>query len=202
AARAPRTGTAGEPRDAFPTRAIAIRMLHFPEEMPEVEIARRRLALEEFLELQLEIQRRRKKLQASARGLPCAGDNRLIKPFLKQLCFALTVAQTAVLREIRRDLSGVQPMRRLLHGHVAAGNTLCIGTHALIVSGFAPDNLGLVIIDEQQKFGVVQREQLVRKGRYPHLLVMTATPIPRTLGLTLYGDLDISVIDRLPPGRG
>ena len=59
-----------------------------------------------------------------------------------------------------------------------------------------------MIIDEQHKFGVAQREQLVRKGRYPHLLVMTATPIPRTLGLTLYGDLDVSVIDELPPGRG
>src|SRR5439155_15375090 len=62
--------------------------------------------------------------------------------------------------------------------------------------------LGLVIIDEQHKFGVAQREQLVRKGRYPHLLVMTATPIPRTLGLTLYGDLDVSVINGMPPGRG
>jgi ATP-dependent DNA helicase RecG len=60
----------------------------------------------------------------------------------------------------------------------------------------------LVIIDEQHKFGVAQREQLVRKGPYPHLLVMTATPIPRTLGLTVYGELDVSVIDELPPGRG
>ena len=59
-----------------------------------------------------------------------------------------------------------------------------------------------MIIDEQHKFGVAQREQLVRKGHYPHLLVMTATPIPRTLGLTLYGDLDVSVIDELPAGRG
>ncbi|MCB1127484.1 MAG: ATP-dependent DNA helicase RecG, partial [Verrucomicrobiae bacterium] len=77
-----------------------------------------------------------------------------------------------------------------------------VGTHALIESGFAPPRLGLVIIDEQHKFGVVQREALVRKGRYPHLLVMTATPIPRTLGLTLYGDLDVSVIDALPAERG
>jgi ATP-dependent DNA helicase RecG len=79
---------------------------------------------------------------------------------------------------------------------------LHIGTHALLTSGFELPNLGLVIIDEQHKFGVAQREQLVRKGRYPHLLVMTATPIPRTLGLTLYGDLDVSVIDELPGGRG
>jgi ATP-dependent DNA helicase RecG len=79
---------------------------------------------------------------------------------------------------------------------------LLIGTHALITEGFEISNLGLVIIDEQHKFGVAQREQLVRKGRYPHLLIMTATPIPRTLGLTLYGDLDVSVIDEMPSGRG
>jgi ATP-dependent DNA helicase RecG len=81
-------------------------------------------------------------------------------------------------------------------------NSLFIGTHALLTSGFDLPRLGLVIIDEQHKFGVAQREQLVRKGHYPHLLVMTATPIPRTLGLTLYGELDISAIDELPPGRG
>ncbi|MGH7992398.1 MAG: ATP-dependent DNA helicase RecG, partial [Limisphaerales bacterium] len=81
-------------------------------------------------------------------------------------------------------------------------STLFIGTHALLTSGFDLPNLGLVVIDEQHKFGVTQREQLVRKGNYPHLLVMTATPIPRTLGLTLYGDLDVSVIDEMPAGRG
>ncbi len=83
-----------------------------------------------------------------------------------------------------------------------SGATLYIGTHALIESAFLPQKLGLVIIDEQHKFGVVQREELVRKGKYPHLLVMTATPIPRSLGLTLYGDLDMSTIDQLPGGRG
>jgi len=265
----------------FPTRANAIHMLHAPQEMGDAEIARRRLALDEFIELQLAIQARRKKLQANARGLPCGGDNRLIRPFLAQLGFQLTAAQTKVLRELRRDLaSGAQPMRRLLQGDVGSGKTvvaaccalmtlesefnvalmvpteilaeqhfrnfrrwfeplgvrvelqtgsrkifniqhstfniepshdasrnahrpaLIVGTHALIESSFTIDDLGLVIIDEQHKFGVTQREQLVRKGRYPHLLVMTATPIPRTLGLTLYGDLDVSLIDELPPGRG
>jgi ATP-dependent DNA helicase RecG len=77
-----------------------------------------------------------------------------------------------------------------------------LGTHALLTSGFEIPQLGLVVIDEQHKFGVAQREQLVRKGRYPHLLVMTATPIPRTLGLTLYGELDVSAIEELPAGRG
>ncbi|MCX6894326.1 MAG: helicase-related protein [Verrucomicrobia bacterium] len=203
-----------------------------------------------------------------------------MKPFLAQLGFKLTEAQTRVLREIRADMGGLHPMRRLLQGDVGSGKTavaacaalmalesgfnvalmspteilaeqhfrnfslwleplgvrvvlqtgshkggedggwrmedgkrvrpailnpqssIYVGTHALFTSGFEIPNLGLVIIDEQHKFGVAQRETLVRKGNYPHLLVMTATPIPRTLGLTLYGDLDVSVIDELPGGRG
>ena len=79
---------------------------------------------------------------------------------------------------------------------------ITIGTHALIESGYHSDKLGFVIIDEQHKFGVSQREKLVKKGRYPHLLVMTATPIPRTLGLTIYGDLDVSSLKEVPKGRG
>ena len=202
-----------------------------------------------------------------------------MKPFLAQLGFKLTGAQTKVLREIRADMGGAHPMRRLLQGDVGSGKTvvaacsalmalesgfnvalmapteilaeqhfrnfqkwfeplgvkvelqtgsrkssedgrskmqdgklrsrsilssisLFIGTHALFTAGFDLPKLGLVIIDEQHKFGVAQRETLVRKGNYPHLLVMTATPIPRTLGLTLYGDLDVSVIDEMPAGRG
>ena len=275
--------TALRPYQHLPSRAHAIRMLHFPEELADVEIARRRLALDEFIALQSEMRRRRKIFEAKSRALPCGGNNRLMKPFLAQLGFKLTDAQTKVLREIRADLGGPHPMRRLLQGDVGSGKTavaactalmalesgfnvalmapteilaeqhfrnvqkwfvpleinveiqtgsrktssdkwqvtsdmnsppanrvtrhpspvtLIVGTHALLTSGFDIPKLGLVIIDEQHKFGVAQREQLVRKGNYPHLLVMTATPIPRTLGLTLYGDLDVSVIDEMPAGRG
>jgi ATP-dependent DNA helicase RecG len=269
------------PYQSLPSRANSVRVIHFPEELTDTEIARQRLALDEFVELQTQIQSRRKKFEASAKGLPCGGDNHLMKPFLASLGFKLTAAQTNVLKEIRADMSGAHPMRRLLQGDVGSGKTavaacsalmalesgfnvalmapteilaeqhfrnftkwfeplgvkvemqtgsrksgewrvtgdkaqpsappvtrhpspatLTIGTHALLTSGFDLPKLGLVIIDEQHKFGVAQRETLVRKGNYPHLLVMTATPIPRTLGLTLYGDLDVSTIDELPGGRG
>ena len=78
---------------------------------------------------------------------------------------------------------------------------IVIGTHALLADRVEFADLGLVVIDEQHRFGVAQRAALRRKGRTPHLLVMTATPIPRTLALTLYGDLDITQLDELPPGR-
>lgn len=258
-----------------PERREAIRLLHFPADLAEAERGRARLALDEFVELQGAIQRRRRNLERKATALPCAGDNRWMRPFLAGLGFKLTPAQTRVLREIRTGLGGAVPMRRLLQGDVGSGKTLValcaslmtleagfnvavmaptdilarqlwqvfqgglapfgvvvrlhtgglktsdyeelplggnpaggqgrptvvVGTHALIEPGFQLERLGLVIIDEQHKFGVTQREELLRKGRYPHLLVMTATPIPRTLGLTLYGDLDVSVLDELPGGR-
>jgi ATP-dependent DNA helicase RecG len=258
----------------MPTRAEAIRQLHFPDNLEEAERARQRLAWDELLALQVDLLRRRRVLAQRARAVSCAGDNRWIRPFLRRLGFALTRAQVRVLREIRHDLAGPVPMRRLLQGDVGSGKTvvaacsilmalesgrhavlmaptevlaeqhyhnfgrwfqrldlgvelrtgsqtaamppdpaasstaadarprLVIGTHALIGAGFSLPNLGLVVIDEQHKFGVVQRESLVRKGHYPHLLVMTATPIPRSLALTVYGDLELSVIDEIPAGRG
>ncbi len=91
-------------------------------------------------------------------------------------------------REIRERLLGGQ-------------SRVAVGTHALIQEGVEFAKLGLAIIDEQHRFGVLQRQALARKGQRPHILVMTATPIPRTLTLTLYGDLDVSILDELPPGR-
>jgi ATP-dependent DNA helicase RecG len=256
----------------LPTRAGAVRHLHFPATHADAELARQRLALDEFIALQRDLGARRRRFETRAEALPCRGDNRLVRPFLGRLGFALTRAQARVLRELRQDLGGTHPMRRLLQGDVGSGKTavaavaalmvlesgfnvalmapteilaeqhcrnfvrwfeplgvavevrtgsrktrvtdevepprltsgrtLFIGTHALLTASLDLPELGLVIIDEQHKFGVAQREQLVRKGRYPHLLVMTATPIPRTLGLTLYGDLDLSTLDEMPPGRG
>ena len=78
---------------------------------------------------------------------------------------------------------------------------LCIGTHALLTDDVAYCRLGLVITDEQHRFGVNQRALLSQKAENPHMLVLSATPIPRTLALVIYGDLDVSVIDELPPGR-
>ena len=92
--------------------------------------------------------------------------------------------------------------RRELLGDLREGNIdLLVGTHALLSDGVDFARLGLVITDEQHRFGVGQRSRLAAKGNNPHLMVMSATPIPRTLALMIYGDLDVSILDELPPGR-
>ena len=92
--------------------------------------------------------------------------------------------------------------KKSISAQLSAGEIdFVIGTHALITGSVEYRNLGLVVTDEQHRFGVAQRTALAQKGRHPHILVMSATPIPRTLALILYGDLDVSIIDELPPGR-
>lgn len=260
---------------------IAIHQIHFPDNWEMLTRARRRLAFDEFLFIQLGVLKKRREWKEAA-GQPIAVDHLLLHEFLDSLPFRLTTAQSRALEEILRDLESPQPMSRLLQGEVGSGKTVVaaaamltavaggaqaalmapteilaeqhlatlqklfggveiprngnrarapiqvrlligslspserdqiyqevaagraqvlIGTHALIQSGLEFHNLGLVVIDEQHRFGVRQRQTLRQKAASPHVLVMSATPIPRTLALTLYGDLDISIIEELPPGR-
>ena len=98
--------------------------------------------------------------------------------------------------------SMTQKEKKLVREQIAAGQVdVAIGTHALITDSTVFSNLGLVIADEQHRFGVAQRSKLSEKGEDPHLLVMSATPIPRTLALLMYGDLEVSILDERPPGR-
>ena len=95
----------------------------------------------------------------------------------------------------------VAEKRRLRQRLAKGGPCLVVGTHALLEDAVVFDRLGLVVVDEQHRFGASQRQALLEKGTAPHLLVMTATPIPRSLALSLYGDLDVSALDELPAGR-
>ncbi len=257
---------------------VAIQQIHFPDDWEMLKQARRRLAFDEFLMIQLGVLKQRHEWR-NRPGQPVQIDAALLRTFLQSLPFTLTQAQEKTLSEILDDLENSKPMSRLLQGDVGSGKTvvaaaamlmavasdmqsvlmapteilaeqhyanlsklwgelwlpgvtkvvshlrlltgslrqsekekiydeiasgeakIIIGTHALIQEGLRFKDLGLAVIDEQHRFGVTQRASLRQKGHNPHILVMSATPIPRTLALTIYGDLDISTIDELPPGR-
>ncbi|MBM3451158.1 MAG: ATP-dependent DNA helicase RecG, partial [Armatimonadetes bacterium] len=251
--------------------AAALRAIHFPSDLAEVEAARRRLAFEELLALQIALLLRRRAAVRDRKPHRYTEEGGLVDAFLASLPFALTGAQRRVIAEVRREMTSPYPMNRLLQGDVGSGKTvvaasatvlcvqsglqaawmapteiladqhylnlrrlleprgihvvslasglrrserrerldaiargeaeLVVGTHALLQEDVFFHRLGFAVVDEQHKFGVAQRAALRAKGHAPDVLVMTATPIPRTLALTLYGDLEVSVLDELPPGR-
>lgn len=249
----------------------AIRMMHFPKDDQENEIARISIIFLEFLVYQLQMQWLRRQHKLTDRGNAVQYDVKKLREFFKSLPFELTEAQKRVVNEISKDQKMPIQMYRLLQGDVGSGKTVVaaaaiyaawtagiqsalmapteilatqhmesfsemfndlglnvalltgstkaaqrreilqqladgevhaiIGTHALIQEDVVFSDLGLVITDEQHRFGVNQRKVLREKGDNPDVLFMTATPIPRTLAISTFGEMDVSVIDELPPGR-
>ncbi|MEA3077335.1 MAG: ATP-dependent helicase RecG [Actinomycetota bacterium] len=265
-------------------RGRALHQIHQPETMQDKDEARKRLAFDELLRLQLTMVMRKRAIERASKGIRHRTDGELLDRFAKSLPFERTNAQRRAIQEIADDLAGPHPMHRLLQGDVGSGKTLVavsamlmavqggyqaalmvptevlaeqhfasvrqllegltvedkgdslfgerplnvqlltnrttatertrlheamvkgevdvlIGTHALLTEGVEFHKLGVIVIDEQHRFGVEQRSALRGKGDDPDVLVMTATPIPRTLAMTVYGDLDVTVLDELPPGR-
>ena len=253
-------------------RKSAIKNIHYPVSMKEIEEAKRRFAIEELLILELGILKNRFIIENSnSKNYEVEGKKEKVKNFVSQLTFNLTNAQKKVIKEIYDEISNGKIVNRLIQGDVGSGKTvvamvmliymaengyqgalmapteilanqhylgikerlkkiglrvelltssikgkkkneilegiangdvdIVIGTHSLIEDDVIFKKLGLIVIDEQHRFGVNQRNKLREKGFLGNLLVMSATPIPRSLALSIYGDLDLSIIDELPPGR-
>ena len=253
-------------------RKSAIKNIHYPVSMKEIEEAKRRFAIEELLILELGILKNRFIIENSnSKNYEVEGKKEKVREFLSQLSFNLTNAQKKVIKEIYDEISNGKIVNRLIQGDVGSGKTvvamvmliymaengyqgalmapteilanqhylgikerlekiglrvelltssikgkkkneilegiangdvdIVIGTHSLIEDDVIFKKLGLIVIDEQHRFGVNQRNKLREKGFLGNLLVMSATPIPRSLALSIYGDLDLSIIDELPPGR-
>ena len=248
----------------------AIKKIHFPNNFSEYNIARKRLAFEEIMIMQLLLMKLKKNYNNELNGIQF-DKNIKMSDVINDLPYKLTKAQLRVLEEIDSDMESKKCMNRLLQGDVGSGKTvvsiiasykavksgmqvaimaptailasqhleefnkilskydikcellissitkknkkeileklkngeidIIIGTHALLEENVVFNKLGLVVTDEQHRFGVKQREKIISKGTNPDTIVMTATPIPRTLALILYADLDISIIDELPPNR-
>ncbi len=259
----------------LPPLGEAYRLYHAPDTEAHVLAARRRLAYDELLLLQLGVHMKRAHLREGLKAPALRWSASIDEHIRKRFPFQLTPAQNQVVQELIEDLSHATPTNRLIQGDVGAGKTivalyamlmavasrhqatlmapteilaeqhmasisrvlagstvrvelltgsvpkarrgeilaalaageidLLIGTHALLTESVRFKSLGVAIIDEQHRFGVHQRAALRgkadEKGSTPHVIVMTATPIPRTMAITLFGDLDISTIKGLPPGR-
>lgn len=254
-------------------KKIALKEIHFPQQLEALKKARFRLKFEEFFFVQLRLLKLKLTRTEKSSGQILSSTELLTKFYKEHIPFELTEAQKRVVREAFGDMKSGKQMNRLIQGDVGSGKTMVaficiliaissnaqaclmapteilanqhyeglkeyadlmglkialltgstkksarkiihemllsgelhilIGTHALLEDIVQFKNLGLAIVDEQHRFGVAQRAKLWAKNTQfvPHVLVMTATPIPRTLAMTLYGDLDISVIDELPAGR-
>ena len=248
----------------------SVQKIHFPKELKEFEIARKRLVFEELLSTQLALLQLKNNYSTEKNGIEFSKDAKM-SDVINTLPFKLTKAQLRVLQEIDENMESNKPMNRLLQGDVGSGKTIVamisaykavksgyqaailaptailavqhlnnfknildkfdikcellisgiskkkkeeilqrlqngeidilIGTHAMLEENVIFKRLGLVVTDEQHRFGVKQRTTIAEKGQNPDVIVMSATPIPRTLALILYGDLDISIIDELPPNR-
>jgi len=240
----------------------AIKYVHLPNNLEEVEKGKERLAFNEMLFLQLKSLRKKAAWQKNKTPFKLSLNSSTVQQFISSIPFKLTDSQKKSTDEILEDMQKEVPMNRLLQGDVGSGKTVVaaigafaaftngyqtmimaptqilaeqhyktlkkllepfkirislltsdvkkieigttdifVGTHSLIHSKINFEKVALVVIDEQHRFGVEQRSLLTKKSGIPHVLTMTATPIPRTIALTTYGDLELSVLNELPNGR-